>query len=104
MAREIHDTVAQSLSSIGLLLSAVERTLPDHLAAEQIRLAHRASSEALAETRGLIAELAPPAVVDQGLPAVLERLGLLHGQSVDCTSTWTALTRPIYRWRSRQPC
>lgn len=93
LAREIHDTVAQSLSSIGLLLSAVERTLPDHLAAEQIRLAHRASSEALAETRGLIAELAPPAVVDQGLPAVLERLGAtswsiggLH-VDVDCPDT-----------------
>lgn len=93
LAREIHDTVAQSLSSIGLLLSALERTLPDHLAAEQIRLAHRASSEALAETRGLIAELAPPAVVDQGLPAVLERLGAtswsiggLH-VDVDCPDT-----------------
>ena len=60
LAREIHDTVAQSLSSIGLLLSAVERTAPDHPAIEQIRLAHLASSDALSETRGLIAELAPP--------------------------------------------
>ncbi|NEU24551.1 sensor histidine kinase, partial [Vibrio parahaemolyticus] len=58
LAREIHDTVAQSLSSIGLLLSAVERMVPGHPAIEQIRLAHLASSDALSETRGLIAELA----------------------------------------------
>ncbi|MBD4630898.1 sensor histidine kinase, partial [Xanthomonas citri pv. citri] len=44
LAREIHDTVAQSLSSIGLLLSAVERMVPGHPAIEQIRLAHLASS------------------------------------------------------------
>ena len=93
LAREIHDTVAQSLSSIGLLLSAVERTAPDHPAIEQIRLAHLASSDALSETRGLIAELAPPTVVHQGLSAVLERLGAttwsiggLH-VDVDCPDT-----------------
>ncbi|MBS6332216.1 MAG: sensor histidine kinase, partial [Propionibacterium sp.] len=87
LAREIHDTVAQSLSSIGLLLSAVERTAPDHPAIEQIQLAHRTSSEALCETRVLIAELAPPTVADQGLPAVLKRLGAttwsLGGLDVD---------------------
>lgn len=93
LAREIHDTVAQSLSSIGLLLSAVERTAPDHPAIEQIQLAHRTSSEALSETRVLIAELAPPTVADQGLPAVLKRLGAttwslggLH-VDVDCPDT-----------------
>ncbi|MGK2308638.1 sensor histidine kinase [Cutibacterium sp. V970] len=93
LAREIHDTVAQSLSSIGLLLSAVERTAPDHPAIEQVQLAHRTSSEALSETRGLIAELAPPTVADQGLPAVLKRLGAtawsiggLH-VDVDCPDT-----------------
>ncbi|MSS45581.1 sensor histidine kinase [Cutibacterium sp. WCA-380-WT-3A] len=93
LAREIHDTVSQSLSSIGLLLSAVERTAPDHPAIEQIHLAHRASSEALSETRGLIAELAPPTVARQGLPTVLERLavttwsiGGLH-VDVDCPDT-----------------
>ena len=93
LAREIHDTVAQSLSSIGLLLSAVERTAPAHPAIEQIQLAHRTSSEALSETRALIAELAPPTVADQGLPAVLKRLGAttwslggLH-VNVDCPDT-----------------
>ena len=93
LAREIHDTVAQSLSSIGLLLSAVERMVPGHPAIEQIRLAHLASSDALSETRGLIAELAPPTVVHQGLSAVLERLGAttwsiggLH-VDVDCPDT-----------------
>lgn len=73
LAREIHDTVAQSLSSIGILLSAVERVDPDHPAIDQIRLAHRTASDALAETRGLIAELTPPTVADQGLVAALER-------------------------------
>ena len=93
LAREIHDTVAQSLSSIGLLLSAVERTDPEHPAVEQIQLAHRTSLEALSETRGLIAELALPTITHQGLPAVLERLGAttwsiggLH-VDVDCPDT-----------------
>lgn len=74
LARDIHDTVAQSLSSIALLLSAVERATPDAPGIAEIRLARETASASLAETRSLIRELTPPALSEQSLPAALRRL------------------------------
>ncbi|MFZ2173564.1 MAG: sensor histidine kinase [Rhodococcus sp. (in: high G+C Gram-positive bacteria)] len=74
LAREIHDTVAQGLSSIHMLLHAVERSAPDHPAVEQIRLARATASDSLAETRQLIAELTPAALDGQSLTEALTRI------------------------------
>ncbi|MBF6190712.1 sensor histidine kinase [Nocardia sp. CDC186] len=74
LAAEIHDTVAQGLSSIQLLLHAVEQEAPDHPALRRIRLAREAAAENLAETRRLVAELAPVALDGQSLADALERI------------------------------
>ncbi|MFF0529185.1 sensor histidine kinase [Nocardia amikacinitolerans] len=74
LAKEIHDTVAQGLSSIQLLLHAAEQAAPDHPALPQIRLARATAAEDLAETRRLIAELAPVALEGQSLAQALDRV------------------------------
>ncbi|WP_405160573.1 sensor histidine kinase [Nocardia sp. NBC_01499] len=76
LAQEIHDTVAQGLSSIQLLLHAAEQSAPDHSALQQIRLARETAAENLAETRRLIAELTPAALDGQSLAQALERICL----------------------------
>ncbi|WP_405134627.1 sensor histidine kinase [Nocardia sp. NBC_01388] len=74
LAHEIHDTVAQGLSSIQLLLHAVERAAPDHPALEKIRLARETAADSLVETRHLIAELTPVALEGQSLAGALTRI------------------------------
>lgn len=78
LARELHDTVAQGLSSMQMLLHAAEREFavdrPEALDGfEYLRLARETAAEGLAETRQFIRELAPPAL-DAGLRAALGRL------------------------------
>ena len=72
LAREIHDTVAQGLSSIQMLLHAAERSTPEP-GLSHLRLARETAAESLADTRGIIRELTPPAL-DGGLVAALKRL------------------------------
>ncbi len=74
LGRDIHDTVAQSLSSIALLLSAVERADPAAPGIAEVHLARETAVASLAETRSLIRELTPPALAEQSLPAALRRL------------------------------
>lgn len=73
LAREIHDTVAQGLSSIQMLLHAAERADVDRPGLAHIRLARATAAEGLAETCRFIRELAPPDL-DAGLDAALRRL------------------------------
>lgn len=74
LAQEIHDTVAQGLSSIQLLLHAAERTDPEHPGVQQIRMARETAADSLAETRQLIAELTPAALEGQSLTEALDRI------------------------------
>ncbi|MFE0734925.1 histidine kinase [Streptomyces sp. NPDC058855] len=75
LAREIHDTLAQGLSSIQLLLRAAERALPpDAPAAGHIERARRAAQHNLAEARRFVRALAPPDLETGSLAAALERL------------------------------
>ncbi|MCM3555604.1 sensor histidine kinase [Janibacter melonis] len=74
LAREIHDTVAQGLSSIQMLLHAAEAADGERPGIEHIRLARTTAAEGLADTRRFIRELAPPAL-DAGLGPALVRLG-----------------------------
>ncbi|MFD5299161.1 sensor histidine kinase [Streptomyces mutabilis] len=76
LSREIHDTLAQGLSSIQLLLRAAERALPDRpgSATTYVGQARRAALDNLAEARRLVAALAPPALDDTTLADALERL------------------------------
>ncbi|MEV8096178.1 sensor histidine kinase [Kitasatospora sp. NPDC085879] len=76
LAREIHDTLAQGLSSIQLLLRAAERALPgDPTAAERhVRVAREAAQDNLAEARRFVRELAPPVLDGLPLAGALEQL------------------------------
>lgn len=70
LAGEIHDTVAQGLSSIGMLIHAAQRSVD----APELTLAGQATAEALSETRALIDGLAPPTLRERSLADALERL------------------------------
>ena len=74
LAREIHDTVAQGLSSIQMLLHAAEREAPDGPGVEYVRLARETAAANLVDARRFVRELTPAALVDQGIGAALRRL------------------------------
>ncbi|MEV4945495.1 sensor histidine kinase [Streptomyces sp. NPDC053755] len=75
LAREIHDTLAQGLSSIQLLLRAAERGLPERSpAAGHIERARQAAQDNLAEVRRFVRALSPPDLEHGSLAAALERL------------------------------
>ncbi|MEV6165666.1 sensor histidine kinase [Streptomyces sp. NPDC052052] len=75
LAREIHDTLAQGLSSIQLLLRAAERTLPsDAPATAHVRRAREAAQDNLAEARRFVRALTPPDLEHGSLAAALARL------------------------------
>jgi signal transduction histidine kinase len=74
LAREIHDTVAQGLSSIQMLLHAAEAVDGHRPGLDHIRLARSTAADGLADTRRFIRELAPPSL-DAGLAPALRRLG-----------------------------
>jgi len=74
LAREIHDTLAQGLSSIQMLLHAAERADPDRNGVEHIRLARETAAANLADARRFIRELTPPELDDRGLGGALRRL------------------------------
>ncbi|MFF1635253.1 sensor histidine kinase [Leifsonia sp. NPDC058248] len=74
LAREIHDTLAQGLSSIQMLLYAAERADPDRPGVEHIRLARETAAANLADARRFIQELTPPELDDHGLGGALRRL------------------------------
>ncbi|MET8434674.1 sensor histidine kinase [Streptomyces sp900116325] len=76
LAREIHDTLAQGLTSIQLLLRAAERALPGtpESATRYVEQARQAAVDNLAEARRFVAALAPPALEGTTLAGALERL------------------------------
>lgn len=96
LAGEIHDTVAQGLSSIQMLLHAAERSDPAGPGIEHIRLARDTAAENLAEARRFVRELTPPGLADAGLPAALNRLDSAQmGVSVRVDGPVRALPMPI---------
>lgn len=76
LAHEIHDTLAQGLSSIQLLLHAAGRSLPGNpgKAARHLDQARQAAADNLAEARRFVAAHTPPALDDTTLAGALERL------------------------------
>ncbi|MFJ4777158.1 sensor histidine kinase [Streptomyces sp. NPDC088762] len=86
LAREIHDTLAQGLSSIQLLLRAAERSLSEGrpgaeaagassaAALAHIARAREAAQENLAEARRFVRALTPPDLEHGSLAGALERL------------------------------
>ncbi|MER5473938.1 sensor histidine kinase [Streptomyces sp. NPDC002685] len=75
LAREIHDTLAQGLSSIQLLLRAAQRLLPaGSPAAPHLEQARSTAQDNLAEARRFVRALTPPDLEHGSLAAALERL------------------------------
>ncbi|WP_406313856.1 sensor histidine kinase [Streptosporangium sp. NBC_01639] len=76
LAREIHDTLAQGMSSIILLLRAARRDLVEDPATAERRIveAEDAAKENLEEARNFVRALAPPALQQSSLVAALRRI------------------------------
>lgn len=76
LAREIHDTLAQGMSSIILLLRAARRDLTENPAAAGRRIAEAeaAAKENLEEARDFVRALAPRALRHSSLPSALRRI------------------------------
>lgn len=91
LAHEIHDTVAQGLSSIQLLLHAAERDLSSGRVDEarvagavtRIRQARSAASDNLSEARAMIAALQPPTLSEFSLHTALARMAEQMGDVGD---------------------
>ncbi|WP_327070043.1 sensor histidine kinase [Kitasatospora sp. NBC_01302] len=81
LAREIHDTLAQGLSSIVMLARSAEAALPadPQAAADWIREVGRTAAENLAEARRFVQALTPPALDDATLAEALRRLAAGRG-------------------------
>ncbi|MEV0118388.1 sensor histidine kinase [Streptomyces sp. NPDC050844] len=96
LAREIHDTLAQGLSSIQLLLRAAGRALPaGSPAAPHIEQARTAAQDNLAEARRFVRALSPPDLEHGSLAAALERLSTSsHGAKVQFTVSGTPTELP----------
>jgi signal transduction histidine kinase len=76
LAKEIHDTVAQGLSSQQMLLQAAERTwrTDPEAAHGHVLKAAEITSRGLAEARRFVHDLAPADLVEQSLPVALGAL------------------------------
>jgi len=74
LARELHDSVTQSLFSIGLYLQASIQRIPDDPdgALELLAKTQDIAQDAQAEMRSLIFELRPAAIRDKGLDFAME--------------------------------
>lgn len=87
LAREIHDTLAQGLSSIQMLLHAAERADPDRPGLDHIQLARETAAANLADARRFIRELSPAELEHQGLGGALRRMAQTQwsGQGLEVT-------------------
>jgi signal transduction histidine kinase len=77
LAREIHDTLAQGLSSIVLVARAAEKSLASGdfaTAAERFTLVQKTASENLSEARSFVRGLTAPRLRESSLPETLKRL------------------------------
>lgn len=74
ISRDVHDTVAQEISSIRLIAHAeVDRTTDPH-AREVLRQVESLAAQGSRDIRRIIAELTPAELEDGALPAALRRL------------------------------
>ncbi|MGB3828040.1 MAG: sensor histidine kinase [Ornithinimicrobium sp.] len=77
LERDIHDGPQQRLVRLGMDLAAIQRQLAHKDVATAARIVEEASAqtaEALSELRALTRGIAPPILVDRGLPAALTAL------------------------------
>ncbi|MGB3676438.1 MAG: sensor histidine kinase [Candidatus Nanopelagicales bacterium] len=74
IAQDLHDTTAQGLTSIQMLLRSVEVADPSHPEIAKIVLARETAAAELAETRRVINDLTPASLTGDTLPGALQRI------------------------------
>jgi signal transduction histidine kinase len=74
IARELHDSTAQSLSALEMVIAAAERDVPDGPMRERLRIMGSIASEALQEVRTLSHNVHPRVLDELGLVAAVEHL------------------------------
>lgn len=72
ISRDIHDTVAQGLSSIRLIAHAEHDRVTDETTAKSLQQLESLASESLADVRRIISALAPSELDDHGLATALQ--------------------------------
>lgn len=72
ISRDVHDTVAQGLSSIRLIAHAEQDRVTDQTTAKSLKQLESLASESLADVRRIIAALAPSELDDHGLATALQ--------------------------------
>lgn len=87
LGRELHDTVAQSLSSVQLLLHAAERAEADDERTAHVLAAREAAADALAETRRFVHDLSPAPLDGASLVTALTRLVTAAGSGTGAPAT-----------------
>jgi len=100
MARELHDAVSQKL--FGLVLNAESASTllrrDPEAAAEQLARLSEVAHDALEELRGLIFELRPASLEEEGLAATLRKqvdmLERVHGRDIELRITGTTAAPP----------
>ncbi len=92
LAREIHDTIAQSLTGVVMLSQRAQRELAGgslSLLAEQLAVLEESARDALVETRSLVAA-SSPVELGAGIGPALERLAARFGRETGIVVTVTA--------------
>ena len=96
LAREIHDTLAQSFTSILTLSQATEIALPPSatVARERLVLIDRTAREGLAEARALVGATGPADLLDASLTQAVERVVARFGEETRLPAKMTVAGRP----------
>jgi len=99
MSREVHDTVAQSLTGLVLLAQSARRGFASgSLDDEILELIETNARDALAETRALVAAAAPVELTQGGIAEALERLAERFERETRIrVSVTTSLDEPLDR-------
>ncbi len=80
LSRDIHDTIAQGLSSIALLVRAELDGETDREETRTLRQVETLAAEGLVDVRRIVAELTPSELDDSALAAALDRMLVRFGQ------------------------
>ncbi|MHA6760184.1 sensor histidine kinase [Streptacidiphilus sp. PAMC 29251] len=88
LSHEIHDTLAQGFTSLIMLIQAADATVETDPAAtrKRLALAERTARENLAETRALVAELAPLELRSAPLDTAVHRITARLGEELGITT------------------
>ncbi len=73
IARELHDSTGQLLTSLLLQLRTLQKTLPEEKSQEEVERLRKTTSDALADLRRILQGLHPSALDDFGLAPALRR-------------------------------